>query len=295
MKNSVITGASTGIGNACAKVLLSHGFRVFGSVRKQEDAVRLQRDFGEKFVPLLFDVTDEAAVRAGAAKVAEYLGTGVLDGLVNNAGVEVAGPLSHLTADQFRYQLDVNLVGPHIVTQAFLPLLGTDPSRTGKPGRIVNISSASGKIASPFMGFYSASKFGLEGLSESLRRELILFGIDVIIIGPGAVVTPIWQKSEAGITERFRHTPYAEALDKFERYSLKEGASGYPPEVIGNAVWRALTTARPKVRYAIVPNRLTNWIIPQMIPMRILDKLVAQFMGIKRRSPGTGTGRVRPS
>jgi NAD(P)-dependent dehydrogenase (short-subunit alcohol dehydrogenase family) len=142
------------------------------------------------------------------------------------------------------------------------------------------------------MGFYSASKFGLEGLSESLRRELILFGIDVVIIGPGAVVTPIWQKSEAGITERFRHTPYAEALDKFERYSLKEGASGYPPEVIGNAVWRALTTARPKVRYAIVPNRLTNWIIPQMIPMRILDKLVAQFMGIKRRSAGTGTGKV---
>jgi short-subunit dehydrogenase len=169
------------------------------------------------------------------------------------------------------------------VTQAFLPLLGTDPSRTGRPGRIVNISSSSGKIASPFLGLYSASKFGLEGLSESLRRELILFGIDVIIIGPGAVVTPIWQKSEAGITQRFGHTPYAEALDKFERYSLKEGASGYPPEAIGNAVWRALTTSRPKVRYAIVPNRLTNWIIPQMIPMRILDKLVAQFMGIKRR------------
>src|SRR6516164_8364279 len=283
MKNAVITGVSTGIGYASVKVLLTHGFRVFGSVRKKEDATRLQQEFGERYVPLLFDVTDEAAVQAEAAKVAEHLGTSVLDGLVNNAGVEVAGPLSHLTAEQFRYQLDVNLVGPHIVTQAFLPLLGTDPARKGIPGRIVNISSASGKIASPFLGFYSASKFGLEGLSESLRRELILFGIDVIIIGPGAIVTPIWQKSEAGITERFRHTPYVEALDKFERYSLKEGASGYPPEVIGNAVWRALTISRPKVRYAIVPNRLTNWIIPQMIPMRILDKLVAQFMGIKRR------------
>jgi hypothetical protein len=265
-------------------VLLTHGFRVFGSVRKQEDAMRLQQEFGEKYVPLLFDVTDEAAVRAEAAKVAEHLGTSVLDALVNNAGVEVAGPLSHLPADQFRYQLDVNLVGPHIVTQAFLPLLGADQSRKGTPGRIINISSASGKIASPFLGFYSASKFGLEGLSESLRRELILFGIDVIIIGPGAIVTPIWQKSEAGITERFRQTPYAEALDKFERYSLKEGASGYPPEVIGNAVWRALTARRPKIRYAIVPNRLTNWIIPRLMPMRILDKLVSRFMGIKRRS-----------
>jgi NAD(P)-dependent dehydrogenase (short-subunit alcohol dehydrogenase family) len=250
----------------------------------------LQQEFGEKYVPLLFDVTDESAVQAGAAKVAERLGTSVLDALVNNAGVEVAGPLSHLPADQFRYQLDVNLVGPHIVTQAFLPLLGADPSRKGTPGRIINISSASGKIASPFLGFYSASKFGLEGLSESLRRELILFGIDVIIIGPGAIVTPIWQKSEAGITERFRQTPYAEALDKFERYSLKEGASGYPPEVIGNAVWRALTASRPKIRYAIVPNRLTNWIIPRLMPMRILDRLVSRFMGIKRRSARTGHG-----
>jgi NAD(P)-dependent dehydrogenase (short-subunit alcohol dehydrogenase family) len=283
MKNAVITGVSTGIGYACVKVLLAHGFRVFGSVRKQEDAIRLSAEFGDNFVPLFFDVTDQAAVETSAAKVAEHLGTHVLDGLVNNAGIEVAGPLSHLSADQFRYQLEVNLVGPHIVTQAFLSLLGADPSRTGKPGRIINISSASGKIAAPFLGAYSASKFGLEGLSESLRRELILFGIDVIIIGPGAIVTPIWQKSEAGIAERFGHTPFAEALDKFERYSLKEGATGYPPEVIGNVVWRALTTARPKVRYAIVPNRLTNWIIPQLIPMRILDKLVARFMGIKRR------------
>jgi NAD(P)-dependent dehydrogenase (short-subunit alcohol dehydrogenase family) len=282
MKNAVITGVSTGIGYACSKVLLTHGFRVFGSVRKRDDATRLQREFGENFEPLLFDVTDESAVRAEASKVAERLGKGILDGLVNNAGVEVAGPLSHLSADQFRYQLEVNLVGPHIVTQAFLPLLGADSSRTGSPGRIVNVSSASGKIASPFLGFYSASKFGLEGLSESLRRELILFGIDVIIIGPGAIVTPIWQKSEAGIGERFRHTPFAEALDRFEQYSLKEGASGFPPEVIGNVVWRALTTMRPKVRYAIVPNRLTNWTIPRLIPMRILDKLVARFMGIKR-------------
>jgi NAD(P)-dependent dehydrogenase (short-subunit alcohol dehydrogenase family) len=283
MKHAVVTGVSTGIGYACVKVLLAHGFRVFGSIRKQEDATRLQQEFGENFEPLLFDVTDELAVRAGAAKVAQRLGASVLDGLVNNAGIEVAGPLSHLSAEQFRNQLDVNLVGPHIVTQAFLPLLGADPSRTGNPGRIINISSSSGKIAGPFLGFYSASKFGLEGLSESLRRELILFGIDVIIVGPGAITTPLWQKSEAGIADRFRHTPFAHALGKFERYSLQEGASGYPPEVIGKIVWRALTTARPRVRYAIVPNRLTNWIIPRLIPMRILDKLIARFMQIKRR------------
>ena len=206
MKQVVITGVSTGIGHASAKTLIEGGFRVFGSVRNRADADRLQQEFGEMFVPLLFDVTDEAAVQGEAAKVGEQLGTETLDGLVNNAGIEVAGPLPYLPTDQFRHQLEVNLVGPFIVTKAFLPLLGADPARNGKPGRVVNISSVSGKIAGPFSGAYAASKFGLEGFSESLRRELFLFGIDVIIIGPGAVVTPIWQKSDTGLTERFGET-----------------------------------------------------------------------------------------
>jgi NAD(P)-dependent dehydrogenase (short-subunit alcohol dehydrogenase family) len=283
MKQVVITGVSTGIGHASTKVLIDRGFRVFGSVRRQEDADRLQKEFGEKFVPLLFDVTDEAAVQLAADKVARDLGTSTLDGLVNNAGIEVTGPLAYLPVDQFRQQLEVNLVGPLIVTKAFLPLLGSDLARKGKPGRIVNISSTSGKIAGPFTGAYSASKFGLEGLSESLRRELILFGIDVILIRPGAVVTPIWQKAEAGVTERFRNTPFVEALTKFEQYSADEATSGLSPETIGKAVWLALTNARPKVCTAIVPQRFKNWTIPQLIPMRILDKLVAQFFGIKRR------------
>lgn len=283
MKQVVITGVSTGIGHAATRVLINRGFCVFGSVRCQADADRLQQEFGERFVPLLFDVTDEAAVRLSAEKIGRELGTHTLDGLVNNAGIEVAGPLAYLPVDQFRQQLEVNLVGPFIVTKAFLPLLGADPTRKGKPGRIVNISSTSGKIAGPFTGAYSASKFGLEGFSESLRRELILFGIDVIIIRPGAVVTPIWQKAEAGVTERFRNTPFVEALANFERYSAGEATSGLAPEVIGEVVWRALTSARPKLRIAVVPQRFKNWTMPQLIPMRILDKLVAQFFGIKGR------------
>src|SRR5215831_1446747 len=283
MKQVVITGVSTGIGHASTKVLLDRGFRVFGSVRRQEDADRVQQQFGEAFVPLLFDVTNEAAVQLAADKVGRDLGTSTLDGLVNNAGIEVTGPLAHLPVDQFRQQLEVNLVGLLIVTKAFLPLLGSDLARQGKPGRIVNISSTSGKIAGPFTGAYSASKFGLEGFSDSLRRELILFGIDVIVIRPGAVVTPIWQKAEAGVTERFRGTPFVEALAKFESYAANEATSGLAPEVIAQAVWHALTSRRPKVRTAIVPQRFKNWTIPQLIPMRILDKLVAQFFGIKGR------------
>ena len=293
MKQVVITGVSTGIGNASVRVLLGRGFRVFGSVRQQADADRLQGEFGEMFVPLLFDVTDEAAIGRAAEKVGQLLQSATLDGLVNNAGIEITGPLAYLPTDLFRHQLEVNLLGPAMVTKAFLPLLGTDPARQGEPGRIVNISSTSGRIAGPFTGAYSASKFGLEGYSESLRRELILFGIDVIIIRPGAVVTPIWQKAEAGVTERFAHTPYVEALTNFERYSAKEATSGLAPEVIGNAIWRALTARRPAVRPAFVPKRFMNWTIPRLMPMRTLDKLIAQFFGIKRRRHGPSPGTER--
>jgi NAD(P)-dependent dehydrogenase (short-subunit alcohol dehydrogenase family) len=284
MKQVVITGVSTGIGHASVKVLIDRGYKVFGSVRNSEDAGRLQAEFGDLFVPLLFDVTDEPAVQAEAERVNQMLGSATLDGLVNNAGIEVAGPLAYLPTAQFRHQLEVNLLGPFVVTKAFLPLLGADPARKEKPGRIVNISSTSARIAGPFAGAYAASKFGLEGFSESLRRELILFGIDVIIIRPGAIVTPIWQKSDTGLTEQFGETPYREALTRFEQYAAKEGANGFPAAVIGNAVYQVLTAKNPKVSYALVPNALTNWIIPRLIPMRTLDKLVAQFMQIRRRS-----------
>src|SRR5215471_15323863 len=143
MKQVVITGVSTGIGHASTKVLIDRGFRVFGSVRRQEDADRLQKEFGEEFVPLLFDVTDEAAVQLAADKVGRGLGTSTLDGLVNNAGIEVTGPLAYLPVDLFRQQLEVNLVGPLIVTKAFLPLLGSDLARKGKPaGSLISARQA---------------------------------------------------------------------------------------------------------------------------------------------------------
>ena len=179
MKTVVVTGASTGIGWGCVKVLIAAGSRVFGSVRKQADGDRLSAAFGPNFTPLLFDVTDEAAVAAGARQVEAALGGETLSGLVNNAGIAVPGPLLHLKIDDFEHQLAVNVTGQLIVTQAFAPLLGVDRSRKGVPGRIVMISSVGGKNAMPFLGAYSASKFALEGMSESLRRELMPFGIDV--------------------------------------------------------------------------------------------------------------------
>jgi NAD(P)-dependent dehydrogenase (short-subunit alcohol dehydrogenase family) len=289
MKHVVITGASTGIGFAIAKKLIDQGYQVFGSVRSSADADRLRQQFGDHFVPLRFDVTDENAVTTAATDVGKQLGNVTLAGLINNAGIAVAGPLACLRTDQFRHQLEVNLVGPMTVTRAFLPLLGTDPNREGPPGRIVNISSVGGKIAGPFLGAYAASKFGLEAMSESLRRELMLFGIDVIIVGPGAVKTPIWEKSEAGVAKQFQNTPYRESLQKFEKFAADEARSGFEPEVVGETVWQALIVARPKTRYAIVPQRFTHWVLPQLLPKRTLDKLIAQTMGLVPRTPTATT------
>jgi len=279
MQSVVVTGTSTGIGWGTAKVLVARGFRVFGSVRKQADADRLAREFGPNFVPLIFDVTDEAAVRAAAGQVREALQGETLFGLVNNAGVAVAGPLLHLPIADFRQQMEINLTGVVIATQAFAPLLGIDPALKGKPGRIINISSVGGRNGTPFLAPYSASKFALEGLSESLRRELLLFGVDVIVIAPGAVATAIWGKAERVDVTPYRQTPYAPALDRIRTYMVALGSKGLPPERLGEVVWQALTAAKPKVRYTVAPDPLQVFLASNL-PRRIVDRLIGGRLGL---------------
>src|SRR4051812_19400705 len=211
MRSVVVTGASTGIGWAIAKYLIGRGYRVFGSVRKQADADRLTGEFGANFTPLLFDVTDEAAVLAAARNVREALGGETLAGLVNNAGMAVAGPVLELSSEDFFRQMDINVIGPAIATQAFGPLLGPDPSLKGWRGRFVMIRSVAGKNGTPLLASYCTSKHAIEGLSESLRRELMLFGIDVIIVAPGAVKTPIWGKAEQTDLSVYQNSPYLPA------------------------------------------------------------------------------------
>ena len=281
MPDVVVTGASTGIGFATCQVLIRRGFRVFGSVRKQADADRLKEQLGANYVPVLFDVTDPSSVNRAAAAVREAAGEERLFGLVNNAGIAVAGPLAYLPLERFRLQIEVNLLGVHTVTQAFLPLLGTEPSHLGQPGRIVNISSVSGRLAVPFLGAYAASKFGLEGYSDSLRRELMLFGIKVILIEPGAVVTPIWDKAEGIVVQQFPNTPYDRSLRLFAGQAMKEAKTGLPPEKVGELIWRVLTTPRPRARYAIVPHRLFEWSIPRRLPTEFLDYCIAKFFKIR--------------
>jgi NAD(P)-dependent dehydrogenase (short-subunit alcohol dehydrogenase family) len=278
-KTVVVTGVSTGIGRGAAKVLTQKGFRVFGSVRKPADAERLSAECGAGFTPLFFDVTDEAAVATAADQVRAALGGQTLSGLVNNAGVAVAGPMLHLEVADFRQQLEINLIGAVIVTQAFAPLLGVDPSLAGPPGRIVNISSVGGRNATPFLGPYNASKFALEGLSESLRRELLLFGIDVIVIGPGAVATAIWGKANEVDVTAYRHTPFAPALDKVRAYMNGIGAKGLKPEVLGEAIAEALTARKPKVRYSVTPEPMQDFLVNHL-PKRMVDRTIGRRLGL---------------
>jgi NAD(P)-dependent dehydrogenase (short-subunit alcohol dehydrogenase family) len=279
MRSVVITGASTGIGWATAKLLLDRGFRVFGSVRKAADADRLKSEFGANFTPLLFDVTDEAAVLAAAREVRAALGGETLAGLVNNAGIAVAGPVLELSADDFRRQMEVNVIGPIITTQAFGPLLGSDKQLKGPKGRIVMISSVGGRNGMPLIPAYAASKHAIEGLSESLRRELMLFGIDVIIVAPGAVKTPIWGKADEVDISAYQNSPYFPALQKIRAFMRQLGETGLPPEKIAERIAEALTAAHPKVRDQIAPDPMRQ-LIMGLLPKRMVDGMIAKQLGL---------------
>ena len=281
MPDVVITGASSGIGFAACQVLVQRGFRVFGSVRTPADADRQREQLGTRYVPLIFDVTDPDSVNRVAAAVAKTLGEQRLFGLINNAGIAVLGPLANLPLERFRLQIEVNLLGVHTVTRAFLPLLGAESSRVGKPGRVVNVSSISGRLAMPFAGAYAASKFGLEGYSDSLRRELMLFGIKVVLIEPRAVVTPIWDKAEGALVQQFPDTPYDRSLRVFARQLMREAKTGFPSQKVGELIWRVLTTPQPRARYPIVAHRLVEWSIPRRLPTEFLDYCIAKFFRLR--------------
>lgn len=279
MKSVVITGVSTGIGYGAAAELCRRGYRVFGSVRSGEHAERLQRELGEAFTPLRFDVTDEAAIKIAAAQVQEALGGGGLFGLVNNAGISNPGPLSALPPDILRQHFEVNVVGTLHMVQAFLPMLRAAKSTEARPGRIVNISSVSGRIAYPFMGAYAASKHALEALSDSLRRELMIYGVDVIVIQPGNTNTAIWEKANH-VGKTYRQTDYRHILQSLDL--LEEGRKALPVSAVTKRILQALTHERPKARYAIPDQRFKFWLAPRMLPDRWLDRVIDRILNFQK-------------
>ncbi|MBN1529449.1 MAG: SDR family oxidoreductase [Thermoleophilaceae bacterium] len=269
----LVTGASTGIGEATARHLKGLGFDVLAGVRKDEDAERLA---AAGLGTLKLDVTDSGSIEALRSRFADA----PLAGLVNNAGVAVAGPLEFIPIEDLRRQLEVNLIGQMAVTQAVLPAL-----RRAR-GRIVNISSIGGRLALPMVGPYAASKFGLEGLSDTLRRELARFGVDVILIEPGGVKTPIWAKSTDAADQMAEGMPpeaeqlYGPLMDRIRVESKKiSERTGIDPSEVAETIGTALTTEKPKTRYLVGKDAKGRWAVAKRVPDRVMDRLIARQMG----------------
>ncbi|MET4783270.1 SDR family NAD(P)-dependent oxidoreductase [Glaciihabitans sp. UYNi722] len=281
MKTAVVTGISTGIGHGTVSALLAKGWHVFGSVRKESDAVAAVGKFGDtRFTPLIFDVTDNDAVLAAVEQVRKHLNGRTLDGLVNNAGSSYTDPLMVQSIDDFRMQMEVNVVGMFAVTRSFFPLLGGDPSLTGPKGRIVNLGSVGGRIGFPLLGAYVTAKHAVEGLSAALRRELQLVGIDVIVVAPGPVQTSIWNKAEALPYTEVTGTIWDKPFRKYVSWMIDSGRRGLTTEHVGNLIAQALTTAHPKTRYAPVQGKFFNETVPSLLPDRVVDRILGRQFGL---------------
>ncbi|MBN1219165.1 MAG: SDR family NAD(P)-dependent oxidoreductase [Anaerolineae bacterium] len=280
LKAVIVTGASTGIGNACALHLDKLGYQVFACVRKQVDAQTLQSQASERMVQLYLDVTKPETITSAAGLVEVAVGEAGLAGLVNNAGIAVGGPLEFLPITELRRQLEINVIGQIAVTQAFLPLL-----RLGR-GRIVNMGSISGRVATPFLGPYAASKFALGALNDALRVELRPWGIEVCLIEPGAVDTPIWDKSLSAAEEATQTWPpevfdlYGQAMAAVRQGVVRTSRSAAPVDEVIKAVMHALTANHPKTRYLVGRGVGVAALLAKILPDRIRDRLITQQRGL---------------
>jgi NAD(P)-dependent dehydrogenase (short-subunit alcohol dehydrogenase family) len=271
----VVTGASTGIGEAAARHLSERGFDVLAGVRSDEAAERARAAGLE---PLRIDVTDADSVAAATAFVEERVGERGLDGLVNNAGVAVTGAVELTPLAEWRRQLDVNLLGQVAVTQALLPAL----LRGG--GRVVMVSSIGGRVAGPLFGPYAASKFGLEAVSDALRREVARLGVRVVVVEPGAIATPIWGKGIAVADEivsrsdpaaRARYAPLETTIRQAAEASARDGL---PPSAVAEVIGEAMTADRPRTRYLVGREAKVRARLAQLLPDRVLDAMIARAL-----------------
>lgn len=274
----LVTGATRGIGLACALALDARGFRVYAGFRDEEDGRRLAGAGSDRLVPVRLDVTDTSQITAAADRISHDTGERGLHGLVNNAGMVVAGPLEALSLDRIRQQLEVNVIGVVAVTQAVLPLL------RAAAGRIVNISSINGRLAPPWTAPYSASKHALEAISDAWRVELQRWNIAVSVVQPGAIDTDIWAASRDR-AERIsgQYTPEARALyggliDRLQQ--VRTPARAIAPERVADRILHALTVRRPRIRYVVGADARLGLILKAVLPARWLDRL----LGARRRA-----------
>ncbi len=274
----LITGCSTGIGEATALLLAGHGHHVFAGVRRDQDAERLERHVMGRCTPLLLDVADEGSVERALEVVDDAVGAAGLAGVVNNAGIAKGGPLEYLPLEAWRDQLEVNVIGQVAVTKASMPLLRR------ATGRIVFIGSMSGKVATPLMAPYTASKFAIEGLADALRMELAATGIKVAIVEPGAVRTAIWDKGRAEADRMRRELPpeaaerYAPLIASIEKGIEMQDAGGVAPVKVAEAVLHALTASRPRVRYPVGRDAWAGAFVSRALPGRAVDAIVTRLV-----------------
>jgi len=283
MKTLLITGASTGIGRATAEYMAGKGWKVFAGVRKAADGAPLVAA-QPSIVPLIIDVTKPDQIRAAVEAITPELEGRTLTALINNAGVANIGPLPLQPMDEVRAHFDINVLGLIEMTQNALPLLGMDQTRSGPPGRIINISSFGGRMAAPFLSAYCATKAAVESITDSFRRELIPFGIDAITLAPGAIKTPIWDKAKERDEKRpYANTVWADAIDTFTKGFLEAGENGWPVEKLAAMIEDILTSPSPKAYYAVGPDKFVNYTIASRLPKRMLDKGMARQYDIKRK------------
>ena len=278
-KSVVITGISTGIGYNLAKEYARRGYQVFGSIRSEKDRERLSKELPDVNL-LMFDVVDEQAIQAAAKEVASKLEGKGLDLLINNAGMVVSGPLMLLDMEEFKKQYDINVFGMLRVSQAFLPMLGAVEDSVHPPGTIINIGSVTGQIAFPFAGAYSSSKFAVEGLSHSLRRELLPFGVKVVLIAPASVKTPIWNKESATtIPDSVANSIFGRYIRNFQKLMLETAEKGLDPIKLTRKIVNISEKRNPKTRYAFAQQYFLEWLLPRYIlPDKTLDFMLKKIM-----------------
>ncbi len=270
----LITGVSTGIGNSLAKTFVKEGYFVFGSVRSAEDAKSVELEIPGNFAPLIFDVTSKDQIQEALHTVSSICGDNGLNGLVNNSGIAIGGPLELMEMDEIKHHFEVNVFGLIQVTKLFLPLI----KKASGIRRIINVGSVSGQVTAPFIGPYVASKHALEGLSGSWRKELMLFDIDMILIGPGSVRTPIWNKGKSKTD--YADSAYAKSFTKFAKYVEQSGARGEDVNKLSRQILQVFTVRKPRTRYAFVKGKLTHWLIPKWLPASYYDHIVGKILGL---------------
>ncbi|MFE5474114.1 SDR family NAD(P)-dependent oxidoreductase [Nocardia sp. NPDC056541] len=285
----VVTGASSGLGKQTALDLAGRGFVVYAGVRTEDSAERLWAEAGTRRLrPVMLDVTSDLSIANAHKLISGELGPSGLHGLVNNAGICVSAPLECVSSDRLREELEVNVVGTLAVSRQFLPLLRTRAAGTpGFAGRIVNVSSGVGKVATPYLGAYAAAQFGKEGLSGALRRELAPLGVAVSIVAPGAIATPIWDKMTDTADRIMNDTP-AEIAELYSRRfrgfidqnTARAAASRTRPEQVAAAVAHAMTARRPRTRYRVGLDSVMVEAASRLLPDRVLDFALARGLSV---------------